>query len=178
MNRYFSLMLPSPAYEDRFSKISEFESGGTIHVHNSVSFGNTEFAENYFVAVVKAKAGCRVDILPVLTERDPERQLIYYDAKLNKNPDLRINGTLYEVEHPDNPEKLNTLRNRIKEGARQADYLIIILNMQIGINLMRRACKGKFIDFSNLKRVEYLYKETSFVFNREDFHYDKNEPIL
>jgi hypothetical protein len=88
-----------------------------------------------------------------------------------------VDGTLCEVKHPHTPEKLNTLKHRVEEAARQADYVLILLESDIDINQMRRACKGRFIDYHSLESVEFLFETTSTSFKRNDFLYGEKESL-
>jgi hypothetical protein len=169
-------MYGSKEYNQQFQMILTVGKG-TVRIHKHVNQKKKEFLGNMLIALSKAREGYEIDVLPTLHPKDENRNIIFYDAKPNKNPDLRIDGILWEVEHPRKPGKLNTLRHRISDGAKQADHVLVILDTVIDINLMRRTCKGRFIDNSRLEVVEFRYKETSVIFKRDDFDYTKKEPL-
>lgn len=110
-------------------------------------------------AFEKARMGAKVDIMPVLDRKDILRKVIYPDAKGHKNADLRIDGSLYEVEQPTKPGKINNLKHRIDEGAAQANSIIINLIEGISIKFAKRVCKGRFIDHPDLKTIEFRFVE-------------------
>jgi hypothetical protein len=70
-----------PDYEDQFTTLAEFESGGIIKIHKAVSCDTNDFTENFYVAIVKALAGSRVDLMPVLPGNDWRRSIIYLRCK-------------------------------------------------------------------------------------------------
>lgn len=165
-------------YDSQFIELGKFDNGGVLRVHEAVNPDkDPDYFQNFFIAWGKAKQGCLVDIMPNLPIKDERRIIIFHDGKPRKCPDLRIDGVLCEVEHPRKPGRLNTLKHRISDGAKQADYVIINLDKTIDINLMRRTSKGRFIDWPQLQCIEFRYKETSVYYRREDFNYTKKEPL-
>jgi hypothetical protein len=154
------------------------ETGGIVYVHNAVNQVLDDFALNIKIAHDKARRGHVVYILPTLHERDERRAIIFFDSKPLKNPDLRIDDVLHEVEAPTKPGRLNNLKHRISEGAHQANFVILNLETSIDINLMRRVCKAKFIDHKELLGIEFRYKEIYIRFLRGDFFYEIKEPLL
>jgi hypothetical protein len=161
-----------------FILIQVYSSNGSVWVHEEIDINAEEYRLNLLIAHDKARRGHCVCILPTLHEKDIRRRQILFDAKHLKNPDLRIDGHLYEVESPSKPYKVNNLKNRIAAGAEQANRVIVELEIFIDINQMRRASKAKFIDHKDLELIEFKYKETYTQFHREDFNYDKKEPLL
>jgi hypothetical protein len=168
-----------PPYEQQFVVIEEFPNGGILRRHILVNENYVDYEMVYLVGWEKALLGNIVDIMPILTEKDSLREVIYHDSKLNKCPDLRINGTLCEVENPQRPRNKNNLKRRISDGARQADVVIVHLIEAVDINIMRAACKGRFIDHSELAQIEFREENGDYrVFIRTDFDYEINEPII
>jgi len=166
------------SYESQFVIIEQFPSGGVLRRHFLVNENYIDYDVNLAVGTCKAINGCIVDMLPELNERDPRREVIYYDAKQFKCPDLRINGILYEVENPSKPKEYKNLKNRIAEGAGQADRIIVNLNESIEVNHRRRTCKGRFIDHPSLEIVEFFVDDAFITVERGEFLYGVKEPLI
>ena len=149
-------MLPLPSYDSQF--IILFESGeGYVRRHVLVDINASDYSHLKIFAYEKAIAGMNVDIMPILIESHPLRSIIFFDAIKNKNPDLRIDGVLWEVERSYNSENINNLKHAIDEGSRQADHVIIDLSHEISQSFMFKVAKGRFKDHSNLKVIEFRY---------------------
>lgn len=155
------------SYDSYFFVLEEFETG-TVRQHFLVNESYIDYLLIKTIAFEKAKRGAKVDIMPVLDRKDISRRTIYPDAKGYKNADLRINGSLFEVEQPTKPGKINNLKHRIDEGAAQANSIIINLIESISITYAKRVCKGRFIDHPDLKLIEFRYHGNYIAINRKD----------
>lgn len=166
----------SHAYSQHFDIIAEFEKG-IVREHAKVNKAKPDFELNRKIAFEKAALGHIVDIMPELTEHENElRAIIFPDAKGFKNADLRIDGILYEVEQPQNPNHFNSLKHRISGGARQADYVIIDLVLAISIGSMMRACHSKFPDYKDLQLIEFRYENEYYPYPRAFWDRQKKAP--
>jgi hypothetical protein len=170
-------MYDTPQYNSQFTELIKFRNGGRLRIHEGINKMELDFRNTLLIAYKKAAQRHFVDVMPILQGNDPKRAVIFPDGKPFKNPDLRIDGMLAEIENLRKAAKMNTLKHRISDGAKQADYVIINLDEIIDINLMRRTCKGRFIDNEHLAIVEFFYKGTSAFFRRDDFNYEIKEPL-
>lgn len=165
-------------YDGQFAVVETFQTGGILRRHFLVNEKYIDYEVVYTAGRRKAELGCLVDMMPELHSKDRLREIVYYDAKEFKCPDLRINGVLHEVENPSKPQEYNNLKNRIAEGAGQADMVIVNLVEEIGINHRRRVCKGRFIDHPNLLIIEFLFENDFIVVERGEFLYGVKEPLI
>lgn len=157
----------STEYDSYFFVLEEFETG-VVRQHFLVKESYIDYCLIKAIALEKARMGAKVDIMPVLDRKDILRQIIYPDAKGNKNADLRINDSLFEVEQPTKPGKINNLKHRIDEGAAQANSIIINLVESISTKFAKRVCKGRFIDHPELEVIEFRYCGHYTIINRRD----------
>ncbi len=143
-------------YQHRFNTIYESKSGGSVKVHADYKEGKDHELINS-IAHEKADVGDNVEILPIVHIKEPEkRDALLPEAKFGKNPDLRINGKYVEVEHPESVN-INAISRRIKNGAKQADHLIINLNENVDNALLQNISKGKFKGNKDLMTIEFRY---------------------
>lgn len=144
-------------YCDRFEVISEFLYG-FVRQHKSITPKHPDYELLRTISCEKAQRGAIVDIMPVLHPKDAERLLIFPDAKLNKNPDLRINGTLHEVKTATNPLHANNLKHAIEQASNQADHVIINVPEPLFIGYVYRIANSKFLAHKHLKLIEIRYR--------------------
>ena len=108
-----------------------------------------------------------VDILPELNPNkwNSLRATILPDAKTNKSPDLRINKVLWEEEGVYVLGK-NTISDAIKDGARQADNIIISLLVEDypGDEYLENKAKGAFNIRRYLNVIEFRHKDKVLTF--------------
>lgn len=155
-------------YNEQFVKLEG--KGGRVRQHVTVKPTGDDYTVVKKVAEEKAAIGQRVDIMPVLQEKDPARAIIYPDAKPGKNPDLRIEGRLAEVENS-TKDRFNTIKHSVSAAAKQANHAIINLaaSREFNINDLRRIAKGRFIDYPDLQVVEFRLNGEYLTLKRKDF---------
>lgn len=159
-----ALLLP---YENQFGTIEKYGKG-YVRIHPLVNEKANDYNEVLQIAREKALQGNKADVLPTLNAKDPLREIIFPDAKPRKNPDLRINNLLWEIETATNAQNFNNIKHSISDGAKQANYVIINLNTNIQRQLLLRAAKGRFIDYPELMIIEFRYNGRYIAFNRHD----------
>lgn len=116
--------------------------------------------------------------MPILHNKDiADRLIVLPDAKGFKNPDLRIDGELCEVESPLGTGR-HTLKHSISDAGKQANYVLINLHGWRHINELRGPAKSKFIDYKHLKIVEYRINGIYVPFSRHSFVFGLKEPLL
>lgn len=154
-------------YEDCFKIIGGFGKG-IVRQSYLVNESVKDYPLIKAIAIEKAMKGAVVDIMPILHINDPLRHVHFFDAKYSKNPDLRIDGVLYEVEQPAYPNIINNLKHRIDAGAGQADHVIIDLIESVTVGYLYRVSKGRLIDHDELKVIEFRYQSEYIVMRRTD----------
>ena len=111
------------------------------------------------IGVVLVKEGRRVEVLPALHEKDVDfRQKVLPGVKMNKNPDLRIDGEYWEVESPEWPYKKTNISNRIRRGQEQADALILFFAKEVNIKSVESILTAKFKSYLRFKKAEVWVK--------------------
>lgn len=156
-------MLILPSYDSWFITLFEND-GGYVRRHVTVDVEASDYSYLETIALEKAMMGLWVDMMPVLQDEDPLRQIIFPDALGFKCPDLRIDGKLWEVEKSSRSDKLNNLKHAVDEGSKQANHVIVDLSCDTSEAFMRRIVTGRFKDHINLQMVEFRYagKYTAF----------------
>jgi hypothetical protein len=78
-------------------------------------------------------------------------------VKASKNPDFRMNNDYVELK---NPTSLKKTATRIREGAEQANHVIVNLNHNIQEHSLRKIAKRIYDDpqVKGLKTIEYRHK--------------------
>ena len=159
-------MLPLPSYDRQFITLFRFGSG-YVRRHVAVNINAADYKDLETIAIEKAMLGMRVDMMPTLQDDDPLRSVIFPDAIGFKCPDLRINGTLWEVEKSFNSQKLNNLKHAVDEGSKQAHHVIILLSHNVEYSFLYRVAKGRFKDHENLLVIEFRYGGSYTIFKKE-----------
>jgi len=129
--------------------------GGIALVHKLVDDSESDFELLTAIAIVLANEGKKVELLPRLHEKDIDfRRKVLPGARMNKNPDLRINGEYWEVEAPEWPYKDTNINKRIRNGQEQVDALILFFSKQVNIKSVERILKGRFKIHHTFKKAE------------------------
>ena len=80
--------------------------GGVVLIHKLVDTNDSDYELLVAIGIVLANEGQKTELLPKLHEREVDfRNKVLPGVRLNKNPDLRING-----EYWDQIEKLGDCR--------------------------------------------------------------------
>jgi hypothetical protein len=102
----------------------------------------------------------KVELLPKLHQKDVDfRNKVLPGAKMNKNPDLRINGEYWEVESPEWPYRNTNINRRIRNGKEQADALIIHFAKDVNLKSVEALIKGRFKDHRNFKKAQVWVRD-------------------
>lgn len=107
------------------------------------------------IGIVLANDGEKVELLPKLHQKDVDfRNKVLPGAKMNKNPDLRINGEFWEVESPTWPYHRTKIQTRIRNGQEQADALIIYFAKEVNIKSVEVIIRARFKDHRYFKKAQ------------------------
>ena len=129
--------------------------GGVVLIHKLVDNTDSDYEQLISIGIVLANEGKKVELLPKLHEKDVDfRRKVLPGARMNKNPDLRINGEYWEVESPEWPYKKTKISTRIRKGQEQADALIIFFSKEVNIKGIERIIKSRFKDHQTFKKAE------------------------
>lgn len=124
-------------------------------MHQLVNRRGNDFELLLTIGVILANECRKVELLPELNEKDLDfRNKILPGVRMNKNPDLRIDGEYWEVEAPQWPYTRTKIDNRIRQGQEQADALIIHFAKAVNINSVERAIRGRFQIHQKFKKAE------------------------
>lgn len=138
-----------------FVTLEKLDNGGMVRVHRQVNVKAKDYNDVLAVANDFAKGGMKVDILPTLnTTDDPLYSKLFKGAKPGKYPDLRMGKTFIEVEKANNPNNINNLKNAIRSGSKQANYVVVVSAEDIDAAITNRVAKSRFIDHKDLQVVE------------------------
>jgi hypothetical protein len=148
------LILQQPLHQQFILHYSNLN-GGVVLVHRLVDCFESDFKLLIDIGIVLANEAKKIELLPKLHEKDVDfRRKVLPGVRMNKNPDLRINGEYWEVEAPEWPYKRTSIDNRIKKGQEQADALIIFFAKDVNIKSVERAILGRFYMHQNFKKAE------------------------
>lgn len=151
-------------YELQFNKLNRPGKEGFVREHFLVNRNEVDYNRVRQVSEEFADKGKTVDVLPIIDEKDlAHRNIIFKGGKSLKNPDLRINGILTEVEEVHGAHKLNTIGNAIRHGAKQADYVIVVLNEEVSLTDLNRIQKGRFKTHKNLQGIAFRLESGEYV---------------
>jgi hypothetical protein len=129
--------------------------GGFVLIHKLVSDTDSDYELLIAIGIILANEGKKVELLPKLHERDIDfRNKVLPNVRLNKNPDLRINGEYWEVESPDWPYNKKKINNRIRKGQEQADSLIVFFSKEVNIKSVEVIVQSRFKEHRKFKKAE------------------------
>jgi hypothetical protein len=148
------LIFQQPLHQQFFLHYSN-TNGGVVLVHKLVDNSESDYELLIAIGIVLANNGKKVELLPTLHEKDVDyRRKVLPGARMNKNPDLRINDEYWEVESPEWPYKDININNRIRKGQEQADALIISFMKPVNIKMVERIIKGRFKMHKSFRKAE------------------------
>lgn len=150
-----------------FKIIDRYEGGGEVRMHAKVNPLAPDFSSVKEVAMLKAAAGNKVDIMPVVDDvNNPLYKALFNGAYPGKCPDLRINGQFEEVKHATNPGSKNNLKHAIAEGSKQASHVIVTFDGVQDEHYLKQVAKGRFIDHKQLQVIEFKNGNSLLKFTR------------
>lgn len=152
------LILQQPLHQQFILHYSD-TNGGVVLIHKLVDNTDSDFELLISIGIVLANEGKKVELLPKLHENDVDfRRKVLPGVRMNKNPDLRINGEYWEVESPKWPYKKLSIDNRVRKGQEQADALIIFFFKEVSIKTVERIIFARFKEHQKFKKAEIWVK--------------------
>jgi hypothetical protein len=152
------LILQQPLHQQFILHYSN-TNGGIVLIHKLVDTSDNDYDLLVAIGIVLADEGKKVELLPKLHERDVDfRCKVLPGVRLNKNPDLRINGVYWEVESPKWPYKRLNIDTRIRKGQEQADSLIIFFSKDVNIQSVEVIIQARFKEHRKFKKAEVWIK--------------------
>ncbi|MBO9205372.1 MULTISPECIES: CdiA C-terminal domain-containing protein [Niastella] len=128
---------------------------GVVLIHKLVDTGDSDYELLVAIGIVLANEGQKIELLPKLHERDVDfRNKVLPGVRMNKNPDLRIDGEYWEVEAPQWPYKRLSIDRRIRKGQDQANALIIFFSKKVNIKTVEGVINDRFKEHRNFKKAE------------------------
>lgn len=129
--------------------------GGVVLIHKLVDTGDCDYELLVALCIVLANEGRKTELLPKLHEKDVDfRNKVLPGVRMNKNPDLRIDGEYWEVESPQWPYHRTKIHTRIRHGQEQADYLIIHFAKEVNIKSVETIIHARFKEHRKFKKAE------------------------
>jgi hypothetical protein len=129
--------------------------GGVVLIHKLVDTNDSDYELLVAIGIILANEGHKTELLPKLHERDVDfRNKVLPGVRLNKNPDLRIDGEYWEVEAPQWPYKRLSIDRRIRKGQEQADSLIIHFAKEINIKSVEKIIQARFKEHRKFEKAE------------------------
>lgn len=128
---------------------------GIVLIHKLVDSADNDYTLLISIAMMLADEGKTVELLPKLHEKDVNfRKKVLPGVRMNKNPDLRIDGLYWEVEEPKHPYGNNNINQRIRKGQEQADNLILHFRKNVSIALVESLLKERLRYHHQFRRAE------------------------
>lgn len=139
----------------------------TIRIHSKVNAMADDFPHVMEVARDYAARGMKVDVMPDISAESPLHKELFAKAPYKRKcPDLLIDGkTFIDVKAPTKPDD-GTLKHAIGHGAKQANYVVLVMRHDLSYFDMYRAAKGKLNQHSRLKTVSFKVNGQYFEFDR------------
>ncbi len=152
------LILQQPLHQQFILHYSN-TNGGVVLIHKLVDSNDSDYELLVAIGIILANDGEKVELLPKLHQRDVDfRNKVLPGVRMNKNPDLRINGEYWEVESPEWPYKRVKINTRIRKGQEQADALIIYFEKEVNVASVERIIKDRFKEHHRFKKAEIWVK--------------------
>jgi hypothetical protein len=152
------LIFQQPLHQQYFLHYSN-TNGGVVLIHKLVHDTDSDYELLISIGIVLANEGKKVELLPRLHEKDVDfRRKVLPGVRMNKNPDLRINGEYWEVEAPEWPYHRSKIHNRVRKGQEQADALIISFAKEVNIKSVEVIIQARFKEHKKFKKAEIWIK--------------------
>ena len=132
-------------YPDPFTNEEE-PSGGYVEVHTT--HNSHEMADNIKTAIILAKLGYQVRLLPI------------DDTQGTKNPDAYLlrEQILIEFKHNQRPTA-SAINNEIRDARRQADYVLVHIQSKIKKGDLCGAIKNRMKAALTIKELWLIWKD-------------------
>lgn len=164
---------PEPSDEfESFDKVyTDINSAGSVWRHKRVLDTVDDYPEVYEIATDMAKKGCLVKILPILNEKDAEREVVFAGAKQRKCPDMTIDGVFTDVKTLHGNISNNCIDNNIKKAYKQANSVVIRVPGELSYTRLKFLAKNRFDRHASLEQIEFKLIGTLkyYCFKRADF---------
>ncbi|QTE36016.1 phage minor head protein [Mucilaginibacter gossypii] len=125
------------------------------------------------VGKVLADKGIAVDILPGIHASETDlRKVLLPGVPEGKNPDLLINGEGYaDVKKPETPITFRKLQRNIANGTKQADRVIVLLDEEYDIELLKQAAADRFRALEGINEIGFVTQDGEYI----EYKRPKNE---
>lgn len=145
-------------YDMQFDVIELPVKKGRLRIHKLLSPSKDDYQLNFDIATEFALKGKKVDIMPDVNADPDWGKIMFPNGKLKISADLKIDGTLFEVQQATNASSYRNLKTAIEEGQRQADHLIIDLSIPVAKSKLKSAAILKMGDYPQLESIKFRYK--------------------
>ena len=128
--------------EEQFVSLYETENGGKVLEHRLVQREKQDYQSILTAAKRFAEEGKKAEILPEINQKELKqyRTTVFPNYKLNKNPDLRVEGVYHDIKEI---ESLKTITRNANRAASQG-AIAILQNDNEDINDIKNGVKKVF----------------------------------
>lgn len=154
--------------EAQWQTLSKYKNGGKVLQHLNVNPDKEDYKRLLKVAQIFAKKGNVVEILPEIHEKNKAlRKTILSGFKNNtSNPDFRINGQYWEEESPTLPLTFDKISNRIRQGSKQSNKVIITLASNTFNDDLEKIALHRFRTLEYLNEISFIVAEKIYTFKK------------
>jgi len=169
----FEEVLKQPR-EAQFETLFESEQGGKVLLHRLVDRTKQDYNSIFTAAKRFAEEGKIAEILPEINQKELNRYraTVFPNYKLNKNPDLRVGLSYYDIKEVTAPN--NFIRNANRAASQGA--IAILQNDKIALEVAERQIKNVFAKNNKTPQgvhnypyetIYYLHKGVLYKYNRD-----------
>lgn len=169
----FEEVLSQPR-EEQFVSLYETENGGKVLEHRLVQREKQDYQSILTAAKRFAEEGKKAEILPEINQKELKqyRTTVFPNYKLNKNPDLRVGVSYYDIKEVTAPN--NFIRNANRAASQGA--IAILQNDKIALEVAERQIKNVFAKNNKTPQgvhnypyetIYYLHKGVLYKYNRD-----------
>ena len=169
----FEEVLSQPR-EEQFVSLYETENGGKVLEHRLVQREKQDYQSILTTAKRFAEEGKIAEILPEINQKELKqyRATVFPNYKLNKNPDLRVGVSYYDIKEVTAPN--NFIRNANRAASQGA--IAILQNDKIALEVAERQIKNVFAKNNKTPQgvhnypyetIYYLHKGVLYKYNRD-----------
>lgn len=155
-------LLLSP-YDAQFKPLKKYNDGH-VRIHHLVSKKQKDWVDVSESAIVLAKKGNKVDIMPEINSEGIIRSIVFPELKNLKSPDLRVNGVLMDVKKVvTSPLETKHITRAMEYADKQCTSVFVILNEEVNISEAKAAVLGKLKKLKQLNKVVIKQNDGSII---------------
>ncbi|MBD1394272.1 CdiA C-terminal domain-containing protein [Mucilaginibacter glaciei] len=108
--------------------------------------------------------GYTIDLLPEIYAKETSlRKALLPEVEAGKNPDMLFDGKYTEIKTPGEPVTYKKLLRNIANGAQQADRVIVLLEEDYDVALLKQAAADRFKNVAGLNEVGFVTSDGEYI---------------